>query len=198
MPELHLELESWFHSLASPLRASTSTSSKAPHPLVIGELARTQRCGAVSSRPDIPSCPTTAALNLLYHTIMITLHRPFFRRVAPDKSVSVSTEKCLSSAKHVVRLVKLQKDAHTLRYTHPMFQHSLFCCGTILALSAVEDGISGANEKDEERRAQAQNDLRSITAALREVGDTWRTAHTSADVLEGELGCATACSAHLD
>lgn len=44
VPELHLELESWFHSLASPLRASTSTSSKAPHPLVIGESAQTQRC----------------------------------------------------------------------------------------------------------------------------------------------------------
>lgn len=64
------------------------------------------------------------------------------------------------------------------------FRSACFCSGTILALSAVEDGIS--NESDTERRAQAQTDLRSITSALREVGYTWPTAQTSAAVLEGE------------
>lgn len=36
VPELHLQLENWYHDLASPLRASTNVVSKAPHPLVIG------------------------------------------------------------------------------------------------------------------------------------------------------------------
>lgn len=37
VPELHLQLENWYHDLASPLRASTNVVSKAPHPLIIGE-----------------------------------------------------------------------------------------------------------------------------------------------------------------
>ncbi|KAM0748701.1 hypothetical protein T439DRAFT_327971 [Meredithblackwellia eburnea MCA 4105] len=160
VPEIHLALETWYHELPSHLRATGTPIAKAPHPHIIG-------------------------LNLMYWTIMIQLHRPFFRRVNAEKTVNVSTEKCLASAKHVVRLVKLQKDAHGLRYVPPVFQHACFCAGTILALSAVEDGLSGTGpEDDAARRAKAKMDLRSLVAALHEVGDTWRTAHTSATVLE--------------
>ncbi|KAM0786399.1 hypothetical protein ACM66B_001866 [Microbotryomycetes sp. NB124-2] len=162
VPELHLELETWYRGLPGPLRTAAATISNAPHPHIIG-------------------------LNMLYHLIMITLHRPFFRR-AKDNRLAVSTEKCLSSAKHIVRLVKLQREAHGLRFVAPLFQHACFCCGTILALSAVEDGISGMHEKDAERRAQAKADLQSICSALREIGETWRTADTSANVLEALMG----------
>ncbi|KAK4046074.1 hypothetical protein OIV83_006379 [Microbotryomycetes sp. JL201] len=156
VPELHLELETWYRALPGPLRTAASTISNAPHPHIIG-------------------------LNMLYHLIMITLHRPFFRR-AKDNRQAVSTEKCLSSARHIVRLVKLQREAHGLRRVAPLFQHACFSCGTILALSAVEDGISGIHEKDVERRAQAKADLQTICAALREVAETWRTADTSANL----------------
>lgn len=37
VPELHLQLETWYHDLASPLRASTTTASKAPHPFILGK-----------------------------------------------------------------------------------------------------------------------------------------------------------------
>lgn len=61
-----------------------------------------------------------------------------------------------------------------------------FCAGTILAISAVEDGISDNPKLDAERRVQSKKDLRTIVAALKEIGTTWTTAHTSAAVLEGE------------
>lgn len=87
-----------------------------------------------------------------------------------------------------VRLVKLQKSAHGLRHTAPAFQHALFCCGTILALSAVEDGLSNPlDSTDAVRRAQATLDLRYIIDSLREVGITWPAANTSASVLEGKV-----------
>lgn len=73
---------------------------------------------------------------------------------------------------------------HLVYETDASAHSAAFCSGTILALSAVEDGIT--SEKDSERRQQAQTDLRSVVAALREVGCTWKTAHVSADVLEGE------------
>lgn len=169
VPELHLALESWYHTLSGPLRATTSTVSKAPHPLII-------------------------ALNLLYHLIVIQLHRPFFRRFKLDNTQSVSTEKCLASSKHVVRLVKLQKEAHGLRLVSPLFQHACFCAGTILAVAAVEEdpsAVQGTEQFDKfnERRTQARSDLTAITSSLREVGATWTTAHTSADVLEGAHEC---------
>ncbi|GAA5920478.1 hypothetical protein JCM1841_003502 [Sporobolomyces salmonicolor] len=162
VPELHLALERWYHELPSPLRASTPTSSKAPHPHILG-------------------------LNALYHQTVIMLHRPFFRRTGSDSPISVSTEKCLVSAKHIVRLIKLQRETHGLRFVAPFFQHTCFCSGTILALSATEDSISGTPERDAERMKQARIDLKTIVAALREIGTTWKTAHTSANVLEALL-----------
>lgn len=116
VPELLLQLETWYHDLASPLRAATTTASKAPHPLVIGQ-SPSDACRIPGTHRD-----DLLGLNLLYHMIMITLHRPFFRRTAPDSATSLSTEKCLSSAKHVVRLIELQKRAHTLRFVMPVFQ----------------------------------------------------------------------------
>lgn len=56
----------------------------------------------------------------------------------------------------------------------------------MLAISAVEDGISDTPRQDYERRVQAKKDLRFIVASLKEMGGTWTTAHTSAGVLEGE------------
>ena len=78
VPELHLELEQFNHSLPGPLRTTTASKANAPQPHIIG-------------------------LNMWYFTILITLHRPFFRRATSDNQLSVSTEKCLSGAKHVVR-----------------------------------------------------------------------------------------------
>ncbi|KAK4049875.1 hypothetical protein OIO90_005264 [Microbotryomycetes sp. JL221] len=155
VPELHLALESWYHGLPGPLRAAASTFSNAPHPHIIG-------------------------LNMLYHLIMITLHRPFFRRASKDNRLSVSTEKCLSAAKHIVRLVKLQKEAHNLRNVAPLFQQWVSSPNFWL----IEDGISGIHEKDSERRAQAKADLQTICSALREIAQTWQTADVSANVLE--------------
>ncbi|KAI5477975.1 phosphoinositide 3-kinase [Pseudohyphozyma bogoriensis] len=159
--DIHLALESWYHDLPAHLRAATTVSSRAPHPIIIG-------------------------LNLQYFNIMAHLHRPFFRRINTESQCdNLSTQKCLSSAKHIVRLLRLQKEAHGLRFVTPGFQHACFCAGTILALSSVEDEISETLEKDAERRAQARIDLKSMTSALREMGVTWRTAYTSAAVLEG-------------
>jgi hypothetical protein len=73
-----------------------------------------------------------------------------------------------------------------------LFQHACFCAGTILAVAAVEEDPSAINgteqyDKFTQRRGQARADLETITSSLREVGATWTTAHTSADVLEGKL-----------
>jgi len=59
-----------------------------------------------------------------------------------------------------------------------------FNAGTVLAISAVEDGISANPKRDLERRGQASKDLRFIIECLKEIGTTWTTAHTSAGVLE--------------
>ncbi|GAA5870799.1 hypothetical protein JCM8547_001711 [Rhodosporidiobolus lusitaniae] len=159
VPELHLALESWYHELPSPLRASTPTPSKAPHPHIVG-------------------------LNALYHATVIQLHRPFFRRPEDGVEMGVSTDKCLSSAKNTVRLTRLQRETHGLRFVHPAFQYCLFTAGTILALSATEENIFGVPSRDAERKSQADNELKSIIRDLRECGKTWKTALTSADVLE--------------
>ncbi|KAJ8293875.1 Nitrogen assimilation transcription factor nirA [Rhodotorula toruloides] len=159
LPELHLALEQWYVDLPSPLRASTPTPAKAPHSHIIG-------------------------LNALYHAIVILLHRPFFRRTNEETMLSVSTEKCLSSSKHIVRLVRLQRERYGLRFTAPLFQHCCFTAGTILALSANEDHILGVPQRDLERKTQAAADLKTIIAALRSISDTWKTATTSANVLE--------------
>ncbi|GAA6053201.1 hypothetical protein NBRC10513_007139 [Rhodotorula toruloides] len=159
LPELHLALEQWYVELPSPLRASTPTPAKAPHSHIIG-------------------------LNALYHAIVILLHRPFFRRTNEETMLSVSTEKCLSSSKHIVRLVRLQRERYGLRFTAPLFQHCCFTAGTILALSANEDHILGVPQRDLERKTQAAADLKTIIAALRSISDTWKTATTSANVLE--------------
>ncbi|KAL8293756.1 hypothetical protein RQP46_000457 [Phenoliferia psychrophenolica] len=55
----------------------------------------------------------------------------FFRRVAKD-APNISTDKCLAAASSIVRLVKLQRNAHGLRFTTPSFQHAAFCAGTTL------------------------------------------------------------------
>ncbi|BGP00977.1 hypothetical protein NBRC10513v2_005016 [Rhodotorula toruloides] len=98
--------------------------------------------------------------------------------------LSVSTEKCLSSSKHIVRLVRLQRERYGLRFTAPLFQHCCFTAGTILALSANEDHILGVPQRDLERKTQAAAALKTIIAALRSIYDTWKTATTSANVLE--------------
>lgn len=138
---------------------------------------------------------------------MIILHRPypyllcgdarsstdnhnirFIRRPAAleQNDERLSTQKCLASAKHIVRLVRLQKEAHGLRFTAPAFQHAVFCAGTILALSAVEDLVAETAKQDAERRQLAMVDLSYVISGLREIGETWTTALTSASVLEGK------------
>ncbi|ORY50689.1 hypothetical protein BCR35DRAFT_356107 [Leucosporidium creatinivorum] len=159
VPDLHLQLEKWYHELPSHLRASTSDPNKAPHPHII-------------------------VLNLTYNMMHIQLHRPFFRRHSKDATTNVSTEKCLAAAANIVRLIKLHKNSKGLTCAAPGVQHAAFCCGTVLAISAVEDGISDNPKQDGERRSQAKKDLRTIVGALKEIGSTWTTAHTSAAVLE--------------
>ncbi|GJN93620.1 hypothetical protein Rhopal_006677-T1 [Rhodotorula paludigena] len=157
--ELHLLLESWYHELPSHLRASGSDPLKAPHPHII-------------------------VLNLSYHMVHISLHRPFFRRHSANPTTNISTEKCLIASNNIVRLVKLLRGSAGLRVAAPGVQHAAFNAGTVLAISAVEDGISDNPKQDLERRAQAKKDLRLIVASLKEIGSTWTTAHTSAGVLE--------------
>ncbi|GAA6050507.1 hypothetical protein NBRC10513_008156 [Rhodotorula toruloides] len=108
----------------------------------------------------------------------------FLRRTNEETMLSVSTEKCLSSSKHIVRLVRLQRERYGLRFTAPLFQHCCFTAGTILALSANEDHILGVPQRDLERKTQAAAALKTIIAALRSIYDTWKTATTSANVLE--------------
>ncbi len=174
VPELHLALETWYHELPGHLRASGTDPKTAPHAHII-------------------------ALNLTYHNMHVLLHRPFFRRhvpaqAGPDGSVggaaaghaNVSTDKCLVAAAHIVRLVKLLKNSSGLRLGPNGVQHAAFCAGTILAISAVEDGISDSGKQDQDRRAGARRDLRFLVEALKEIGQTWTTSATSAAVLECE------------
>lgn len=158
VPEIHLMLESWYHALPSHLRASGSDPRKAPHPHII-------------------------VLNCVYHLMHIALHRPFFRRHSPN-STNISTDKCLYAAANIVRLVKLLKNSAGLKKAAPGIQHCAFNAGTILAISAVEDGISDTPEIDVERRQNARKDLKFIVASLKDIGVTWTTANTSAGVLE--------------
>ncbi|GAA5918333.1 hypothetical protein JCM6882_008217, partial [Rhodosporidiobolus microsporus] len=159
VPELHLLLESWYHELPSHLRASGSDPSKAPHAHIL-------------------------VLQCAYNMLHISLHRPFFRRRSSDPTTNVSTEKCLVAASNIVRLIKLLRGSAGLRKAAPGVQHAAFNAGTVLAISAVEDGISDNAKQDTERRAQAKKDLKLIVASLKEIGATWTTAHTSAGVLE--------------
>ncbi|GAA5821674.1 hypothetical protein JCM11251_000965 [Rhodosporidiobolus azoricus] len=159
VPELHLLLESWYHELPSHLRASGSDPTKAPHPHIL-------------------------VLQCAYNMLHISLHRPFFRRRSSDPTTNVSTEKCLVAASNIVRLIKLLRGSAGLRKAAPGVQHAAFNAGTVLAISAVEDGISDNPKQDAERRAQAKKDLKLIVASLKEIGATWTTAHTSAGVLE--------------
>ncbi|GAA6036432.1 hypothetical protein JCM8097_003503 [Rhodosporidiobolus ruineniae] len=159
VPELHLLLESWYHELPSHLRASSNDPAKAPHPHII-------------------------VLQCAYNMLHISLHRPFFRRHSSDPTTNVSTEKCLVAASNIVRLVKLLRGSAGLRKAAPGIQHAAFNAGTVLAISAVEDGISDNLKQDGERRTQAKKDLKLIVQSLKEIGATWTTAHTSAGVLE--------------
>lgn len=163
VPELNLALQTWYHDLPSHLRSSGSDPSKAPHPHII-------------------------LLNLLYYVCVIQLHRPFVKRVNRDAdNAGLSTDKCMSAANHVVRLVKLQRGGpHGLRFVHPVFHYACFLSGTILALSASEDGISSSASNDADRRASASSDLKFLIASLREMAWTWTTSETSATILEGE------------
>lgn len=70
--------------------------------------------------------------------------------------------------------------------TSDLVDSAAFNAGTILAISAVEDGISENPDHDVERRQAARRDLKFIVASLKEIGVTWTTANTSAGVLEGE------------
>ncbi|BGP19264.1 hypothetical protein JCM10213v2_007351 [Rhodosporidiobolus nylandii] len=161
VPELHLLLESWYHELPSHLRASTTDPTKAPHPHII-------------------------VLQCAYNMLHISLHRPFFRRQSDDSLTNVSTEKCLIAASNIVRLVKLLKGSAGLRMAAPGIQHATFTAGTVLAISAIEEGILAADnaKQDGERRAQAKKDLLFCVASLKEISVTWTTASTSAGVLE--------------
>jgi len=163
VPELHLALETWYHELPSHLRASGTDPKAAPHAHII-------------------------ALNLTYYNMHVLLHRPFFRRHAPGAPLgtNISTDKCLVAAAHIVRLVKLLKNSSGLRLSPNGVQHAAFCAGTILAISAVEDGISDSAKQDQDRRAGARRDLRFLVEALKEMGQTWTTSATSAAVLECE------------
>ncbi|GAA5988920.1 hypothetical protein JCM11641_002915 [Rhodosporidiobolus odoratus] len=160
VPELHLLLESWYHELPSHLRASGSDPNKAaPHPHIV-------------------------VLQCSYNMLHISLHRPFFRRRSSDPTTNVSTEKCLTAAGNIVRLIKLLRGSTGLRMAAPGIQHAAFNAGTVLAISAVEDGLSDNPKQDTERRAQAKKDLKLIVASLKEISTTWTTAATSAGVLE--------------
>ncbi|GAA5853879.1 hypothetical protein JCM8547_007483 [Rhodosporidiobolus lusitaniae] len=159
VPELHLLLESWYHELPSHLRASGSDPTKAPHPHIL-------------------------VLQCSYNMLHISLHRPFFRRHSSDPTTNVSTEKCLVASSNIVRLIKLLRGSAGLQMAAPGVQHAAFNAGTVLAISAVEDGISDNPKLDVERRSQAKKDLKLIVASLKEIGVTWTTANTSAGVLE--------------
>lgn len=73
------------------------------------------------------------------------------------------------------------------RSDQAVFPSAAFCCGTVLTLSASEDGISETPSQDTARRSQAKADLRLVIEALKEAGQTWTTAQTSAHILEGPL-----------
>ncbi|GEM08737.1 C6 transcription factor [Rhodotorula toruloides] len=133
-----------------------------------------------SLKPGVQLAARQSALPELH----LALEQCFFRRTNEETMLSVSTEKCLSSSKHIVRLVRLQRERYGLRFTAPLFQHCCFTAGTILALSANEDHILGVPQRDLERKTQAATDLKTIIAALRSISDTWKTATTSANVLE--------------
>jgi len=113
------------------------------------------------------------------------------------------------AASSIVRLIKLLRGSAGLRFSAPGVQQCVSSCslsrlspsltdsstpvarsaafnaGTVLAISAVEDGISANPRRDLERRVQARKDLRFVIECLKEIGTTWTTAHTSAGVLEG-------------
>lgn len=93
---------------------------------------------------------------------------------------SSESESARAAASLNLYCVERLTDARSFTYS------AAFCCGTVLAISAVEDGISESPKQDSERRTQARKDLRTTVNALKEMGATWTTAHTSAAVLEGE------------
>ncbi|BGP37404.1 hypothetical protein JCM10450v2_001314 [Rhodotorula kratochvilovae] len=160
LPEVHLELEQWHHELPSVLRASTSTPSKAPHAHIIG-------------------------LHVLYHAIVILLHRPFCRQSGEGDAMNLSTEKCLTSAKHIVRLVRLQREKFGLRFVMPHFGSCVLQAGTILVLSALCPDLQSLPSRDLERQRLARADVATLVSALREISVTWAPAERSARVLEG-------------
>lgn len=199
------------HDLPSHLRASTADAAKAPHSHVIGAssvvLSKLSLIPARRPQSYVPHDAYPAPSPVRPHSRsfapqLTQIGHSFFRRISRDPTINFSTEKCLLSANHIVRLVKLQRNSAGLRMTPTgfqqyvalllarplpdLFRHSaMFCAGTILAVSAIEDGISPSPALDALRRTQARNDLRTIVEFLREAAITWPTASTSANILEG-------------
>ena len=176
--------------LGSIIRNLYSTSGKGQRPNY-SDMVTNSRCELFAWLRELPGhlkvrnhgfsashlLPHVLVMHILYHTAIILLFRPFISQ-ARSNCLPASFDplgSCTNSAVKIVTLVKTYGRDYSLQFSHNMAVHGLFTASTIHLVNIV-------SKIDSYEHSARQNLFRSIEL-LKEMGETWRSAHRCLQVI---------------
>ncbi|KAJ7672552.1 fungal-specific transcription factor domain-containing protein [Mycena polygramma] len=132
------------------------------------------------------STPQRLMMHIVYWWCFITLHRPFFnRRSQPiqhsDREVD-HVKLCTRAAENILELIETWSSLYTLRLGPVTLLQTIFSAGTVFLLRALQATASPRIAHSALRTALVQVEV--CVGHLRSVGETWRAAARTADILQ--------------
>ncbi|KAM0792179.1 hypothetical protein ACM66B_004876 [Microbotryomycetes sp. NB124-2] len=153
----HLELEKWHSSLPEPISISPYTHKQSPNHVI--------------------------TLHALFWFVVILLHRPYFSRPEGKPMLDVNktaVQHCERAASKIVNLIEMHRRLpYGLRYSTVTLTQISFLSGTVHILSAINASSQNAPKKFDTAVALA----RACVGHLDEMGQSWKCATSSADIL---------------
>ncbi|KAK4048707.1 hypothetical protein OIO90_005700 [Microbotryomycetes sp. JL221] len=115
--------------------------------------------------------------------VLILLHRPYFSRPEGKPSLEVNktaVQQCERAASKIVNLLEMHRQLPSgLRFSTVTLTQVSFLSGTVHILSAINASTQNAHKKFDSAVALA----RSCVGHLDEMGQSWKCASSSADIL---------------
>ncbi|KAK4053695.1 hypothetical protein OIV83_001351 [Microbotryomycetes sp. JL201] len=153
----HLELERWYGSLPDSISISPYTQKQYPNHVI--------------------------TLHALFWFVVVLLHRPYFSRPEGKPMLEVNKTavlQCERAASKIVNLVEMHRRLPSgLRYSTVTLTQISFLSGTVHVLSAINASSQNAPKKFDSAVSLA----RACVGHLDEMGQSWKCAQSSADIL---------------
>ncbi|GAA5948610.1 hypothetical protein JCM21900_005189 [Sporobolomyces salmonicolor] len=154
--EINLKLEKWHSDLPDSLRIAPQTIKPPPAHII--------------------------TLHLMYHFVVILLHRPYYSRhnSATNHPINdVAIKRCNASSARIVSLFELYQKLPGLRYAPVTMTQIAFAAGTTHLLACVNSEAVGNAKKAADARQSADACVR----ALAEMGKAWQCATQTGGIL---------------